>query len=99
MKSETSVTSYKILDLLGELGGFLQIIEIIFSAIGLYISERKFKFAVLEYLYLKKTNIKIPKPDFKNINPYFQKIKFNTCHIFFEPIYSRIYCCKNKLLR
>ena len=49
------VTSYKIIDLLGEYGGFLEVVSIIFTFFGSKFSSRYFNTAVVTKNYLKKT--------------------------------------------
>ena len=60
-KTRTIVKSLKVLDVLGELGGLLQVFEIVFAFLGMFISERSFKYAIVEDLFLRKNSDAKPK--------------------------------------
>ena len=72
--------------------------EIFFSFIGLLISERTFKYAVVEDLFLRKNSEAKPIANFKDLRPYFLRIRFNVWEMFIEPLYSLFCrCCKNSI--
>ena len=74
------LTSYKLLDFLGDLGGFKEALNIIFSVFGTYFSAQFFRADFVENYFkeVQRTAIK-SKVEFK-------KIKIPTLYMLLEPI-------------
>ena len=80
-KRVSVVTTEKVLELLGFIGGFKEAINIIFSIFGLYISSRLFKANLIKTLL---------KEDIMKNNNNNQNFSLSSLHIIFEPLVSCI---------
>ena len=92
-KKVNVVTTQKILEFLGDLGGFKEAVNIIFSLFALYVSNRLFKADLIKNL-IKEEIVKE-----ENIDENFD---LSSVHVIFEPIiatfvsaFSFFECCKN----
>lgn len=82
------ITSYKLLEFLGDIGGFLEALEIICMFIGSYFSSRFFKANFIEKYFKRKVQLK--KADNSNSKSSgFKKIKLSMAHILFEPVIAQ----------
>lgn len=77
------------LEFLGDLGGFLEAIQIVFSLVGTYFSSRFLKANFIEKFFKRKVyENSCNKEAFKrkNAKSGFQKIQISTFHILLEPV-------------
>jgi hypothetical protein len=91
--------SYKLLDFLGDLGGFKEALNIVFSLFGTYFSTQLFRADFVEKYFKQKTK---PQAEIKKIN-------IPTLYMLMEPIISPLMtlfcfckwcrCCKSKKIR
>ena len=91
-KRKIEVTSYKLLDLLGDFGGQLEVFSIVFGFFGTIISARMFSTDVLISNFIKRVDIS----DSFRFKENYEKINMNICVRLFEPIYGPLlkYCNK-----
>lgn len=89
-KQVSIVKSYQLLDLLGDIGGFTEALNIVFSYIGAYFSAQYMRASFVEKLFKGKNNKQISIPSY---------------HILFEPLFSFISklmvckCCKKAKIK
>ena len=83
-KKVSILTKQKLLDFLGDLGGFKQAIDIIFSLFGIYVSSRLFKAELVTKLLKLEEEVE-------------SKLKLSMFHILCEPLIAFIiytFCCE-----
>ena len=88
-KKISVITTYKLLEFLGDLGGFKQAVDLCLGAIGVYVSSRMFKADFISKLFQKEVVNDRKK----------SSVSFSLFHVLFEPIIAFFlkYCCSGNL--